>query len=246
MKCFAKGSEMGTCIITGAGSGIGRATAIELSQRRFFDKIVLLGRNEQDIESTIHEISRYMDSQFVSFYKADFSRPEKLSDVVSQINKEQKNITCLLNIAGYTDPQSLLGTTLESFELTYKVNVFSPFVLMRECTKYMKNKGGKILNVASTAGMTPRPGWLSYASSKASVISMSETLTSELSEYGILVYCVSPGRCATKLRKRLAPDEDPSTIMQPEEVAEVICDLIAPEECCLDGQNIIIRKQVKN
>ena len=109
----------------------------------------------------------------------------------------------------------------------------------------MKKNGGKILNVASTAGMTPRPGWLSYSSSKASVISMSQTLTDELSEYGIKVYCVSPGRCATKLRKRLAPNEDPRTIMQPIEVAEVICDLISDEECCLDGQNIIIRKQIR-
>jgi len=126
------------------------------------------------------------------------------------------------------------------------VNVFAPFMFMRECVKYMKDKGGKILNVASTAGMTPRPGWLSYASSKAAVISMSQTLTAELAEYGISVYCVSPGRCATKLRKRLAPDEDPTTIMQPEDVAEVICNLISPNEKCLDGQNIVIRKAIKN
>ena len=108
----------------------------------------------------------------------------------------------------------------------------------------MRANGGKILNVASTAGMTPRPGWLTYASSKASVIAMSQSLTAELAEYGIKVYCVSPGRCATKLRTRLAPDEDPSTIMQPEDVAEVICNLMSPFENCLDGQNIVIRKQI--
>ena len=68
--------------------------------------------------------------------------------------------------------------------MTYKVNVFSPFLLIRESVKYMKKSGGKILNVASTEGMTPRPGWLSYSSSKASIISMSQTLTDELSEYG--------------------------------------------------------------
>lgn len=236
---------MGTCIVTGAGSGIGRATAIELSRRGYYDKIVLLGRNERDIENTIREMSKNMDRHSVFFYKTDFSQPESLSGIVECIDKNQGNISSLLNIAGYTDPQPLLSTTLENIELTYKVNVFSPFVLMRDCTKYIKQRGGKILNVASTAGMTPRPGWLSYASSKASIISMSETLTAELSEYGILVYCVSPGRCATKLRKRLAPDEDPTTIMQPQEVAEVICNLMAPEECCLDGQNIIIRKQIK-
>ena len=234
-----------TCIITGPGSGIGRATAILLAERAYYDNYALVGRNETDIQQTREEMIRRQPDADVRFYKIDLSSPERIPKLVERVEKEFGNIAALLNIAGYTDPESLLTTTLESFELTYKVNVYAPFMFMRECVKYMRKNGGKIMNVASTAGMTPRPGWLSYASSKAAVISMSETLTAELSEYGIMVYCVSPGRCATKLRRRLAPDEDPSTIMQPEEVAEVICNLINPQELCLDGQNIVIRKQLK-
>ncbi len=234
---------MGICIITGIGAGIGKATAIKLAQRGFYDGYALVGRNDADIQATMQEMTRYTSN--LRIFKADLSFPETLPAVVKDINDTMGDIDCLLNIAGYTDPKSLLTTTLESFDLTYRINVYSPFILMRECVKYMRNRGGKILNVASTAGMTPRPGWLSYASSKAALISMSETLTAELSEYGIMVYCVSPGRCATKLRRRLAPDEDPTTIMQPQEVAEVICNLIDPNECCLDGQNIVIRKVMK-
>lgn len=236
---------MATCVITGIGAGIGKATAIQLAQRAYYDHYALIGRNEEDIHQTIVAMQQYVSADNIHFYNLDLSYPEGIPAVVKQINDEMGQLECLLNIAGYTDPKSLLTTTLESFELTYRINVFSPFLLMRECVKYMKLRGGKILNVASTAGMTPRPGWLSYASSKAALISMSETLTAELSEYGIMVYCVSPGRCATKLRKRLAPDEDPATIMQPEEVASVICNLVAPDECCLDGQNIVIRKVMK-
>lgn len=234
-----------TCIITGPGSGIGRATAIQLAERAYYDNYALVGRNEVDIQQTREEMMRRQPDADVRLYKIDLSYPERIPALVEQIEKELGNMAALLNIAGYTDPESLLTTTLESFELTYKVNVYAPFMFMRECVKYMRKNGGKIMNVASTAGMTPRPGWLSYASSKAAVISMSETLTAELSEYGIMVYCVSPGRCATKLRRRLAPDEDPTTIMQPEEVAEVISNLINPQELCLDGQNIVIRKQLK-
>ena len=234
---------MEICIITGIGAGIGKATAIKLAQRGFYDGYALVGRNDADIQATMQEMTRYTSN--IRIFKADLSFPETLPAVVKDINDTMGDIDCLLNIAGYTDPKSLLTTTLESFDLTYRINVYSPFILMRECVKYMRNRGGKILNVASTAGMTPRPGWLSYASSKAALISMSETLTAELSEYGIMVYCVSPGRCATKLRRRLAPDEDPTTIMQPQEVAEVICNLIDPNECCLDGQNIVIRKVMK-
>lgn len=233
---------MSICIITGPGSGIGKATAIQLAQRRYFDSFALLGRNTEEILSTMEDMRAYTDQ--VRYFPVDFSIPEAIPSIVEEIHDSMGDIAALLNIAGYTDPQPLLTTSLESFDLTYRVNVYSPFLLMRECVKYMRNSGGKILNVASTAGMTPRPGWLSYASSKAALISISRTLTEELSEYGIMVYCVSPGRCATKLRRRLAPDEDPSTIMQPNEVAEVICNLMDPKECCLDGQNIVIRKKM--
>jgi 3-oxoacyl-[acyl-carrier protein] reductase len=234
---------MSTCIITGAGAGIGKATAIQLARCGYFDGYALIGRNEADLQATKKAMESYASN--VRIFYIDLSYPERIPDIVKEVNDTMGNIDCLLNIAGYTDPKSLLTTTLESFDLTYRINVFAPFMFMRECVKYMRHHGGKILNVASTAGMTPRPGWLSYASSKAAVISMSETLTAELSEYGIMVYCVSPGRCATKLRQRLAPDEDPTTIMQPEEVAEVICNLVNPNERCLDGQNIVIRKVMK-
>jgi len=234
---------MKTCIITGAGSGIGREVALFLSHAKTFGNIAMLGRNMAALEET----KTCMDSTGIdiSIWDINFQYPEKIPAIVEAIYERYGSVDCLLNIAGYTDPQPLLQTTLSNMEITYKVNVFSPFCLIKESVRYMKKNGGKILNVASTAGMTPRPGWLSYSSSKASVISMSQTLTDELSEYGILVYCVSPGRCATKLRKRLAPNEDPSTIMQPNEVAKVICNLISNEESCLDGQNIIIRKQIK-
>ena len=235
---------MSTAIITGSGAGIGRAVAIELSRRKYYEKYALLGRNIEAIQDTIAQMRRN-GVENIFFYNVDLCEPEKLPEIIQRIEANAGNITALYNIAGYTDPQSIFTTSLKSFELTYKVNVFAPFVLIRECVKYMRCKGGKILNVASTAGMTPRPGWLSYASSKSSVIAMSQTLTVELAEYGIRVYCVSPGRCATKLRKRLAPDEDPRSIMQPEEVAVTICNMMNPQECCLDGQNIVIRKQMQ-
>ena len=234
---------MKTCVVTGTGSGIGQEVAVLLSHAKEYNNIAMLGRNIEAMRAT----EKLMDKMGmdISIWNIDFQYPEEIPSIIEAVYEKYGSIDCLLNIAGYTDPQSLLQTTLDNMEMTYKINVFSPFILMRESVRYMKKNGGKILNVASTAGMTPRPGWLSYSSSKASVISMSQTLTDELSEYGIKVYCVSPGRCATKLRKRLAPNEDPRTIMQPIEVAEVICDLISDEECCLDGQNIIIRKKIR-
>ena len=234
---------MSVCIITGAGAGIGKATAIALSKQSFFDGYAILGRNTQALDATVAEMLSNNSKLSIKTYLIDLDNPDEIPSIIDNVYNDFGSIDCLLNIAGYTDPQSLLLTTLDGFRKTYNVNVFSPFMLIRESVKYMKKNGGKILNVASTAGMTPRPGWLSYASSKAALISMSQTLTEELAEYNIKMYCVSPGRCATDLRKKLAPDEDPSTIMQPCEVAEVIERLIDPAEKCLDGQNIVIRKK---
>ena len=148
-----------------------------------------------------------------------------------------------LNIAGYAEPKSLLDTTDENIRTTYAVNVFSMLVMIREAVRYMRGRPGKILNVASTAATTSRPGWIAYASSKAAVVSLSQTLADELAGTGIKVYTVSPGRCATELRQKLAPEEDPSTIMQPSQVAEVIASLLRGGENTLDGQNIIVRQQ---
>lgn len=233
---------MKTCVITGATSGIGRATAIEISKSNEYDNIVILGRKEKDLLKTVEDMNKKKN---ISYKIIDLLDLEKIPSIVEEIIKDNKTIECLINVAGYTDPAPLLTTTIENLEITYKTNVFAPIILMREIVRYMKSneEGGKILNVASTAGSTPRPGWLSYASSKAAIISASNTLSAELEEYKIKVYCVSPGRCATALRRKLAPNEDPSTIMQPKEVGKIICSLISNDEQCLDGQNIIIRKK---
>ena len=235
---------MKTCIITGAGSGIGQATALEIGRSGEFESLVLIGRTEEKLKETRAQMETSAEVKLIPYNLSDL---EGIPALVEQIYHAAGEINCLLNIAGYADPQPLLTTSVENMRLTYEANVFAPFLLIRECTKYMRlNKGtSKILNVASTAGITPRPGWLSYSSSKAAVVSMSQTLTEELAEYGIRVYCVSPGRCATALRRKLAPDEDQTKIMQPEEVAHVICQLITSAEQCLDGQNIVIRKKME-
>lgn len=233
---------MGTVVIIGAGSGIGKSVAIQLSNLKLFNNIALIGRTHESMHDTVSAMS--VDDVCVKTFEFDLIDFERVESLLHDIHHYFGSIDCLINVAGFTEPAAALLTTAENFIKTYSINVFSPFFLMKGACKYMKRNGGKILNVASTAGMTPRPGWVSYASSKAALISISQTLTEEFSEYGIKVYCVSPGRCATKLRLRLAPDEDPSTIMQPEEVAEIICQLVSKSENCLDGQNIIIRKKI--
>jgi 3-oxoacyl-[acyl-carrier protein] reductase len=232
---------MSVCIITGAGSGIGRAAAIGVSEKNLFSDIILVGRNEEQLRET----SKYCNSR-THIMPLDIKNYVDIERFVSDTVDQIGAIDCLLNIAGHTDPQPLLNTSVDNLHETFSVNLFGPLILTRECVKYMKNTQSlsKVLFVASTAGSSPRPGWLSYSASKAALISAAATLSDELAEYNIKVYCISPGRCATDLRRKLAPFEDQTTIMQPQDVANIICSLIAPEEIFLDGQNLTVRKRM--
>ncbi|MCU9613259.1 SDR family oxidoreductase [Caldibacillus lycopersici] len=230
-----------TCVITGASRGIGRAIAVSLSEQADISNFILIARSKDGIEETKHLMA---GDKHIECYAMDLTVYDDVRELIQQVGDNFGTIDMLINVAGYANPKSLLETTVDDWEETYRINVHSLFNITKETVRFMKKTGGKILNVASTAGSSARPGWLAYASSKAALISISETLSAELSEYGILVYCISPGRCATELRKVLAPDEDPTTIMQPEEVGDVVKQLLSDTGICLDGQNIVVRKQV--
>ncbi len=227
-------------VITGASQGIGRATAIRLAREPAFTGMALVARNADGLEATRAAIDGSIE---VELYPYDLADLEGIPNLVRSIRQRFGTIDALCNIAGYAEPKALLDTTTENVVRPYTINVMALIVHIRESVRAMLPHPAKILNVASTAGITSRPGWLAYASSKAAVVSLSSTLADELAGSGIKVYTISPGRCATELRRVLAPEEDMSTIMQPEEVADVIAKLLDDSESILDGQNIIVRKQ---
>ena len=103
----------------------------------------------------------------------------------------------------------------------------------------MRTHPSKILNVASTAGVTPRPGWLAYASSKAAVVSMGETLTQELAEYGIKMYDCWARRATSCAASRLPRRTRPRSCSR--RMWPIIATLVATQTC-LDGQNLVVRQ----
>lgn len=228
-----------TCVITGASQGIGRATAVRLSREPDIENLVLIARSLEGLEATKAEMEAGRSIKLVAF---DLAELERIPGLVREIHDEFGSIDALLNIAGYAEPRSLLDTTAKNLINTYSTNVFAMLLLIREVVSFMQGRPAKILNVASTAGTTARPGWVAYASSKAAVVSLSQTLSEELAGTGIKVYTISPGRTATELRRKLAPEEDPDTIMQPSTVADVIAFLLSDAERTLDGQNITVRE----
>jgi short-subunit dehydrogenase len=231
-----------TCLITGASQGIGRAAAIRMCQEPDVDTIVLVARNAKGLDETAAQMAA--GAKTVKLIPYDLGELDGIPDLVRDVHDEFGSVDILLNIAGYAEPKSLLDTTSDNLVTTFTINVFAMLILIREFVRFNQGRPGKILNVASTAGITARPGWVAYAASKAAVVSLSQTLAEELAGSGTKIYAISPGRTATELRRKLAPDEDPSSIMQPEQVARVISTLLRDEELTLDGQNIIVRQQM--
>ncbi|HEY8238680.1 MAG TPA: SDR family oxidoreductase [Candidatus Limnocylindrales bacterium] len=231
-----------TALVTGASQGIGRATAVRLSRDPSITKLVLVARSADGLAATAEACAADADKLDLVAY--DLADLDGIPDLVAEIHERHGGIDVLLNIAGYAEPKSLLDTTAKNLVTTFTVNVFAMLILTREVVRNMQGRPTKIVNIASTAGITARPGWVAYASSKAAVVSLSQTLSEELAGTGVKIYTISPGRTATELRRKLAPEEDPSTIMQPDAVADVIAMLVGEGERTLDGQNIIVRQQI--
>ncbi len=226
-------------IVTGASRGIGKEIARRLAKNRV--RLGIISRNEKVLKETAKELKNLTEV----YYKALDVRDENgVKEFVKDMINLYGRIDILINNAGYVKPLSLLETTLEDWKMQLDINLTGTFLMTREVVRYMKNYGGKIVNIASTAGLTPRPGWSAYAASKAGVVNFSLTMSEELKQYGIKVYCVAPGRTATELRRILAPDEDQSKILQPENVAELVETLLTEKGDYIDGQVIVIRKKL--
>ena len=153
------------CVVTGASQGIGRAAAVRMSREVDVDALVLIARNAGGLDGTAGEITA--EGKRVEIIPYDLTDLDGIPTLVKRIHDDYGSIDILLNIAGYADPQSLLDTSTENIVQTYTINVFAMLILIRETARYMIDRPAKILNVASTAGITSRPGWLAYASSKA-------------------------------------------------------------------------------
>lgn len=223
-------------IVTGASQGIGEETVRTFSSQGAC--MVLAARNEKRMV----EIARTLPSPHL-VCPTDVRDERSVQDTVEQTMNRFGRIDVLINNAGTVEPLGLLDMELVQWRDMIETNLTGTFLCTREVVKYMKKNGGRIVNIASTAGLSARPGWSGYAASKAGVINFSQTMAEELRVYNILVFCICPGRTATNLRQRLAPNEDPTTIMQPHAVVETIAYCLTPQAHVLEGQILQVRER---
>lgn len=234
---------MSTLLLTGANRGIGSAILQKLwESQNNIDNFIVVVRSKDKLEHlkiALEQNNPY--NKKLTGYIADLSSKLDVLSLTTKIIEDKQHIDILINCAGYTDPKPITQVTCENLENTFQVNFFTPYILTRELLSN-GNKFSHIVNIASTAGMRGRSGWSTYCAAKAALINFTEALREELQIFGTRVISLSPGRCATDLRKTLAPDEDSSTIMQPKNVAEVVSIFLSEVGKFIDSNNIVVRK----
>jgi 3-oxoacyl-[acyl-carrier protein] reductase len=213
-------------IVTGASSGIGRATAEMLASRGALVAAFARTATAAGLQTLAID--------------GDVSDPDAIDRLFAETESRLGHCDILINCAGMIDPKILTEVTPEDWDRMFAVNVRGTYLASRRALPSMiAKRSGAIVNVASISGVPgPEkfPGWVSYCASKAAVIGMTEALAVEVKQYGVRVNSVSPGSVDTKMWAE-ASGGAPAA-MTADEVAEVICFLASNRARAVNGQDV--------
>jgi len=232
-------------LVTGGGTGIGRATCLALAKRGAA-VAVNYSRSEAEAEETVRLIRTAGGSAIA--VRADVSKDREAREMADTVVRRFGTVDMLVNNAGVTRHiplDDLEAASEEVWDELYGVNVKGMFFCARAVAPYMKrNKRGAIVNLGSIAGQTGLGSSLPYAVSKAAVHGLTRSLARALAPY-IRVCCVVPGAVATRWwagreedMKRLAPHLLLQRISTPEDIAQAICAVLEQES--MTGQLVTV------
>ncbi|WP_182004152.1 3-ketoacyl-ACP reductase [Priestia aryabhattai] len=207
-------------LITGAGKGIGRSTAIKLAKEGV--NIGLIARTEADLKAVASELEAF-DVQ-VAYATADVSSMEEVNAAVEHLHTKLGATDILINNAGIGKFGSFLELDPAEWKQIIDVNLMGVYYVTRAVLPQLIEKnGGDIINISSTAGQKGAPVTSAYSASKFGVLGLTESLALEVRKHNIRVTALTPSTVATELAyKENLTDGNPDKVMQPEDLAEIM------------------------
>ncbi|MGB8702588.1 MAG: 3-oxoacyl-[acyl-carrier-protein] reductase [Thermosynechococcaceae cyanobacterium] len=227
-------------VVTGASRGIGKAIALSLAAEGA-SVAVNYASSSAAADAVVAEIQG-MGAQAIAL-QADMAKASDVEGLIAAVMEKWGRIDVLVNNAGITRDTLLLRMNLEDWQAVIDLNLTGVFLGTKAVSKIMlKQKSGRIINIASVAGQMGNPGQANYSAAKAGVIGFTKTVAKELATRGITVNAVAPGFIATDMTESLKADEILKFIPlgrygQPEEIAGMVRFLAAdPSAAYITGQ----------
>lgn len=230
-------------IVTGSSRGIGKAIALELA-RVGANVVVNYARSSQAAEAVVAEITEAGGSAIA--LQADVSQFDEANHLISHTKKELGRVDILVNNAGITRDSLVLRMKLDDWQSVIDLNLTGVFSCTKAASQVMlRQKSGRIINIASVSGVMGIAGQANYSAAKAGVIGFSKAMAKELSSRGITVNVVAPGFINTDMTQELKEDYKQQVLKEiplgrygePEDIAGMVRFLAAdPAAAYITGQ----------
>ena len=236
--------EKKVALVTGASRGIGRQISLTLAKEGMFVVINYCG-SEARAKDVLEEIRKNGGDGVL--YQCDVADYQQTETMAKELIKSYGHVDVLVNNAGITRDNLILRMSEEEFDAVVETNLKGCFHTIRHLSRYfLKQKSGKIINIASVSGVLGNAGQANYAASKAGIIGLTKASAKELASRGIRVNAIAPGFIETDMTEVLSDKVKEASVAQiplghfgkPEDVANLAAFLASDAAAYITGQVI--------
>lgn len=225
--CWLRSNKMTTlknkvALVTGAGSGIGKAIAIGLAEKGV--TLCLIGRNTDALQK-VAVLAKQSASQVICI-QCDLRSDADIDALVDVIADQCHGLDILVHSAGIYTMGEIENASTPEFDMLLRTNAVAPFRLTQRLIPLLKQSQGDLVFINSSAGLSAGKGVAQYAASKHALKALADSFRAELNSFGVRVLSVYPGRTATPMQQDVYSRENktyaPELLLQPEDVASIV------------------------